>query len=279
VVSPACGEPGLRRDAPRVGVKLSEEIFREGLAERTVSSVVFRNMSSEENPAPGTAGADQEPAANPDQEPAARPDASDPDPDPDSGADLMRLTDTKAMRALAHPVRLALLEILGMQTLTATQASELLGESPANCAFHLRTLAKYGFVEEAGGGRGRERPWRSAHKRIRVSSADQTDPQAKLAADALGRLWDERWLERIRRVMAARAWPAGWESATTSGRIVRFLTPQEATEAGNEVRAVLDRYSERRDHPELRPADALPVEFIIFGYPTTELTYIPDGQA
>jgi hypothetical protein len=28
--------------------------------------------------------------------------------------------------------------------------SEMLGESPANCAFHLRTLAQYGFEEEAG---------------------------------------------------------------------------------------------------------------------------------
>ena len=57
------------------------------------------------------------------------------------------LTDPKAMRALAHPLRWALLEALGHAgTLTATQASEMLGESPANCAFHLRTLAKYGFV-------------------------------------------------------------------------------------------------------------------------------------
>ncbi len=64
------------------------------------------------------------------------------------------------MRALAHPVRMALLELFAYhETLTATQASELLGESPANCAFHLRTLAKYGFVREAGGGKGRERPW------------------------------------------------------------------------------------------------------------------------
>lgn len=63
------------------------------------------------------------------------------------------------MRALAHPVRLALIEILGVtRTLTTAQVSEMLGESPANCAFHLRTLDKYGFVREAGGGRGRERP-------------------------------------------------------------------------------------------------------------------------
>ena len=89
------------------------------------------------------------------------------------------LTDPKAMRAIAHPVRLALLELFEvMPTLTATQASEALGESPANCAFHLRTLAKYGFIREAGGGKGRERPWTAAQRSINVSTNGQADRQA-----------------------------------------------------------------------------------------------------
>ena len=69
----------------------------------------------------------------------------------------MSITDPTVMRALAHPVRMALIELYGVHaTLTATQASEALGESPANCAFHLRTLARYGFVE--GRSRRRARP-------------------------------------------------------------------------------------------------------------------------
>src|SRR5215831_7968530 len=65
----------------------------------------------------------------------------------------LEVRDPRMMRALAHPLRVALIEAIGQAdtgTLTATEASDLLGESPANCAFHLRTLAKYGFVEEAG---------------------------------------------------------------------------------------------------------------------------------
>src|ERR1700683_4333725 len=95
----------------------------------------------------------------------------------------LNLTNPKAIRALAHPVRWALLEALGQAgTLTATQASEMLGESPANCAFHLRTLAKYGFIEEAGGGRGRERPWRASTKsqRIRLRSSDLDSEPARV---------------------------------------------------------------------------------------------------
>ena len=45
--------------------------------------------------------------------------------------------------------------------LTATQAARLLGESSGTCSFHLRQLAKYGLVEETGGGTGREKPWRA----------------------------------------------------------------------------------------------------------------------
>jgi DNA-binding transcriptional ArsR family regulator len=93
-------------------------------------------------------------------------------------------SDARAIRALAHPVRLSLLELLAHTgTLTATQASEILGESPANCAFHLRTLARYGFVAEAGGGRRRERPWRRVPGMISVGH--DGDPQHKAAAQSI----------------------------------------------------------------------------------------------
>ena len=69
---------------------------------------------------------------------------------------VKRMTDPRALRALAHPLRLSLLGMLRTEgPLTATRAGELLGESSASCSFHLRQLAKYGLVEEAGGGRGR----------------------------------------------------------------------------------------------------------------------------
>src|SRR5436305_8556002 len=72
---------------------------------------------------------------------------------------VTRLTDPRALRAMAHPIRLSLIGVLRREgPLTATQAGELIGESSASCSFHLRQLAKYGLVEEAGGGRGRERP-------------------------------------------------------------------------------------------------------------------------
>ena len=80
--------------------------------------------------------------------------------DPDSSG-VAR--DAKALRALAHPLRLRLLAVASSKgSITTTSASEHTGESSANCSFHLRLLARYGFLEPTGGRDRRERPWRLA---------------------------------------------------------------------------------------------------------------------
>jgi predicted transcriptional regulator len=187
------------------------------------------------------------------------------------------LTDARAMRAVAHPVRMALIELFGYHdTLTATQASELLGESPANCAFHLRTLAKYGFVREAGGGKGRERPWTLVNRSVTITS-DQPDPQAALAADELARLWLERWMDRARRAFGARNQVPGWDEASGWSNTHVFLTPEEAATLRGEMRWMLLRYEDRLTDPTLRPEGALPVEWTVFASPVPELAE-PTGQ-
>jgi predicted ArsR family transcriptional regulator len=179
------------------------------------------------------------------------------------------------MRALAHPVRMALIELFAVHpTLTATQASQALGESPANCAFHLRTLAKYGFVEEAGGGRGRERPWRASTKsqRIRLRSSDLDSEQARVAAGALEQVWHDRLLARIGDVFANRRWSPEWEAAAGSSLTMAFLTPAELQTVRDEIgEVVLRHWDERRVDPAQRPAGALPVEIASFAYPRQDL--------
>jgi predicted transcriptional regulator len=190
---------------------------------------------------------------------------------PGETEETLRLTDPKAMRALAHPVRMALLELFAVtETLTATQASEMLGESPANCAFHLRTLAKYGYIREAGGGRGRERPWTIVHQTITVTSRDQ-QPQAAVAAKVLTNMFHELILDRIRRAFTTDSWPAGWEHASQSSSGVFYLTPEETAQVARELHGVVKRYEKRRTDPSLRPAGSIPVEFSFFGYPRPDL--------
>jgi predicted transcriptional regulator len=197
----------------------------------------------------------------------------------------LNLTDPKAIRALAHPLRWALLEALGdAGTLTATEASELLDESPANCAFHLRTLAKYGFVEEAGGGRGRERPWRQSYDSLSMSTS-QEDPVAAQAAQVTGQVWLDRSLARARRNLLARSsWPDAIDD-NLGGHMSRvYVTPAEAAEIQSEIEQLLERivgpssrYAERKD-PSLRPPDAMPVEFLLLGYPVLGVAPLPGDE-
>src|SRR5680860_921084 len=70
------------------------------------------------------------------------------------------LDDPRSLRAVAHPVRLGILEQLTIHgPMTATELADQLDETPSNCSWHLRKLAEHSFVEEAEGGVGRKRPW------------------------------------------------------------------------------------------------------------------------
>jgi predicted transcriptional regulator len=190
-------------------------------------------------------------------------------------ADLphIEVRDPKVMRALAHPLRMALLEAIGnaeTRTLTATEASELLGESPANCAFHLRTLAKYGFVEEAGGGRGRERPWRLRYRGLELAPPWQ-DTETRLAAHAVASVWIDRWLARAReRLMRIIGYPAVWQEATLASQMDLYLTAQEAKDLGTAMHELVEPYQERRDDPSLRPPGSVRYEVMLFGYPVDD---------
>jgi DNA-binding transcriptional ArsR family regulator len=196
----------------------------------------------------------------------------------ETGEDVLTLTDPRMMRALAHPLRIAILELFAVQeTLTATQVSEALGESPANCAFHLRTLGKYGVIQEAGGGRGRERPWKEVSSTIRVSTSGLNDKQAELAATALGQVALDRWLSRIKNAFSKRDWPAEWEDGSEAHESVVYLTPAEMVRISEDIRVLFHPYLSRRKDPSLRPSGALPVEFDVFAFLRQDLAaLVPD---
>src|SRR5215469_13041944 len=113
------------------------------------------------------------------------------------GDEVQRISDPRSMRAIAHPTRVALLEALYREgPLTATRAAELLDDSPGNMSWHLQTLAKYGFVEEAGGGRGRSRPWRRVAQTLDFDTSTGDAEQAA-AGDALEAVYFDRNNSRL----------------------------------------------------------------------------------
>jgi DNA-binding transcriptional ArsR family regulator len=173
------------------------------------------------------------------------------------------MTDPRALRALAHPLRLSLLGLLRSEgPLTATRAGELVGESSASCSFHLRQLAKYGLVEEAGGGRGRERPWRATAMFTDVPSVTDS-PELDAASGLFRSIVAERYYEEMMAWLEARAdEPAEWQQAALFGDIWLYLTAAELTELGEQVDRLFDRYIDRLSRPELRPPGARLVSYI-----------------
>lgn len=187
---------------------------------------------------------------------------------PETRQRTIELTDPRALRAVAHPIRLELIGLLRRSApLTATQCADRIGESPASCSFHLRQLAKYGLVEEAGGGRGRARPWRATASSTfwpTPGSGDESDE----AAAMLSRVVVERyfaqaleWLER------RRTEPREWADLLDIGDEILYLTPAELQELEADLRELLEPYRRRLEDPESRPEGARAIDFIRFLLP------------
>lgn len=178
------------------------------------------------------------------------------------------LTDPHTMRAITHPVRLALLEALLLQgPLTATRAAELIGETPTTCSFHFRQLARYGFVEEAGGGPGRVRPWRLSQLGMHFTDVHE-DPETAVAARALDRALRERYFTRLQAFYDTRgSYPRRWQEVTGGSEFMLHVTPEELRALDEEITGILRRFQDRLTDPARRPESSLPVEVLLFAYP------------
>jgi DNA-binding transcriptional ArsR family regulator len=185
------------------------------------------------------------------------------------GTELRTVSDARTMRALAHPVRIALVEALMLGgAMTATEAGERIGESPTTCSFHLRQLAKYGLAEEAGGGKGRARPWRLSGTGLGLAVPE--DAETGLAAAALLRMVRERQLERYWTWLRSMAsYPRRWQEAADDSAYILFLTVEELERLKEDFSAMLmPLFLERMADPSKRPAGSVPVELLMFSYPT-----------
>ena len=177
------------------------------------------------------------------------------------------------MRAVAHPIRIALLETLSREgPLTATQAGELLDESPGNMSWHLQTLAKYGFVEETGEGKGRSRPWRIVAVTHNFDESGWTGPDHA----ALEATFQERNYQRLREWWSQRlTYPLKWRRAAFSSDATTYLTAAELKSLGDDITNLLLQYKSRTKDKSLRPADSRPVHLVSFGHP---LPLSPSGN-
>jgi hypothetical protein len=188
-------------------------------------------------------------------------------PDPRARS-VKRITDPRTMRALAHPIRLSLLSLLRTEgPMTATKAGERIGESAASCSFHLRQLSKYGFVEEASGGHGRERPWQATAMLTDVATIGDS-PEFTAAADLFRSIVLDRYFESAARWLDAKPNESPeWQQAAQFTDRILYVTAAELATVTRQIEDLLDGYADRNVNPALRPADSRLVSCINLGFP------------
>jgi DNA-binding transcriptional ArsR family regulator len=186
----------------------------------------------------------------------------------------VQITDTRALRALAHPLRLDLIELLGAGgPATAAECARRLGTSQASCSFHLRQLAKYGFVEEAqSSGDRRERPWQLTELEQRWSSETP-------GAEHFERVFVGREADRILAWRARAADDAeSWRESAFLGGVTLPLTSAELADVRQRLRAVLDRYVVRLGDRSAWPRDARLVRVLLSGTPLDDSAETNEGE-
>ncbi|MQA08890.1 MAG: helix-turn-helix domain-containing protein [Pseudonocardiaceae bacterium] len=174
------------------------------------------------------------------------------------------IRDPKKLRAIAHPLRWKLIELIAVEgTATATRCAEVLGESVASCSYHLNMLAKYGYIEEAPGGQGREKPWQLTSYE-QSWSAEGMDTEGQLAVEAVTDAFLDNEFARLRQFDRRRSLlPKEWREALGMTGVLTFLTAEETQALKEELREVANRYVDRLEDPSKRPEGSRPVRIFL----------------
>ncbi|MFC3493153.1 ArsR/SmtB family transcription factor [Glycomyces rhizosphaerae] len=189
---------------------------------------------------------------------ASRPDAGAPEPGPAAkarflGKDHERISDPERMKALAHPARMAVFDFLagqrvaGLEGATATEIAEVAGMTPSAMSYHLRTLAKAGFIEEAPSrGDARERLWRMKIHSFSIRAEPDAPESDKIIERTMGEAFIEqhdrnymRWLDQRFEVD-----PALRDASLTQQAHLR-LTIEEAAEFSRRFQELEQEYADR----------------------------------
>lgn len=188
----------------------------------------------------------------------------------EAGRPAQREIDVTALRGLAHPLRLRLWDALTTYgPATATLLARRFGESTASTSYHLRQLAKHGFVEEdPSRGVGRERYWRPHPGGAVLNAHDLEDsPATREAAHLVLGEYQRNHAARLAHWLTAgyRSEPRQWANASRSSATHLALRVEELGALNDELSEVLDRWSNRvRDRED---ADARQVEIQVSGFP------------
>jgi DNA-binding transcriptional ArsR family regulator len=156
--------------------------------------------------------------------------------------------DARTLRAVAHPLRLRLLNTLReFGPATASKLGERLGESSGATSYHLRQLAESGLVEDAPElGKGRERWWRSVHDGSMFQASDfrtHADPEVRGAIDFVLHETATAHAQELNTWLGTMDdWPEEWQRSWDMSDFKIRLTPELALELARKVQELVESY-------------------------------------
>jgi DNA-binding transcriptional ArsR family regulator len=162
---------------------------------------------------------------------------------------------TAGLRALSHPTRLKLLQLLRLEgPATATRLAEELKLNTGATSYHLRQLAEHGFiVEDSERGDGRDRWWKAAHASTLADLDSRTTEEEAETGEAYLHTVALMYTETLMQYAQERRYlPAVWQKASTTSDWHFRLTPERAEEMVNALWKVIEQWSEREE-PEGTP--------------------------
>lgn len=180
------------------------------------------------------------------------------------------LSDAKSLRVLAHPLRVALLDAVHVHgPITATEAADIVDDSPSNVSFHLRVLGNAGLIEEAPSEDARRRPWQAVQGSIELKAGDTVESRTVLAA-AVDVIQNQVGAELRKWMLAKPDAPEEWRDASFLSNMILHLTSEEMralrTQINEVIAPFLDRENEYAEGAPL-PAGSQVARFSTFGHP------------
>jgi DNA-binding transcriptional ArsR family regulator len=182
--------------------------------------------------------------------------------------------DAPALKAMAHPLRVQILRILQLRKrASVTSLAEELGETTGATSYHLRRLARHGFVEdfepEDGGPEAERTPgrkqrwWRMAVDQIHMTGFEFLENEE--TREAAGFLLREFQADRSRKLAnwfaTASQWPAEWQKASSDMDAQLDLSPRQARALADELSELVAKYRALRPGKGARPVE---VQYAVF---------------
>jgi DNA-binding transcriptional ArsR family regulator len=157
----------------------------------------------------------------------------------------IRVLDAGALRALAHPLRVQIYDILSQYgAQTASTLAELTGESSGATSYHLRALAKHDLIREVEGrGNARERWWERPVGGVTFGSPEALKTPSGRAATQV--VMNEYMNRRHQQLLAyisegLRGAEDEWRESAMLSTATARLTPEQLKDLTDRVQAIID---------------------------------------